>query len=682
MRTLLLSATFLSAALLFVIQPLFAKTLLPEFGGTSSVWTVSVFFYSAVLLLGYIYASVVTRWPARTALIVHGSLLVLTSVMLLLRWFTTGSMLVPALGYAVPSLAVLGTLFQGVGLPVVLLASTSVITQHLWAQSINSDPYRLYAVSNAGSLLGLATYPFLLEPFSNLTTQAAVWTVTFLAFMAVLSFSWWRSATAPVQYQPAETLSAKLEKRWVIVLLAAIPTVFLAASTEYLSKGIASFPLLWVIPLLLYLLSFIVAFGESKRSWLLPLYAWAAMAFVPAVMLLPFMNASALYYWAAFASVMAAFFTSTTYLHRKLYERRPRVSDLGPFYVWLTFGGALGSGLVGFVLPLILSDLIEVYILVGGLAAFFFWRVGQELLSRLHTGFVRTFQGVTIALSLVFVLAMSWQGNVVAAERNFFGTLKVYDYEVMVEGERVPVRSIVNGATNHGMQARDARYYEEAASYYGPGSGIDVALRSFIDAGEAPRVAVVGLGAGMMNAYCDRVSKLDYVEINPAVEQIARDYFTYLTMCPDKTSVVTGDGRLALAEAGEPYDIIMMDAFTDDAIPVHLLTKEAFEDAYLPTLAEGGVLAFHVSNKYLKLHPPIVGAARELGYEAVVLSKDKNPNNQLHQSTVWVLVGDDAAIETLGAYERVRTYDSETYVWTDERNSVMRALSLTGGKLE
>lgn len=689
-RTLLILSTFLSAFLLFLVQPLFAKWLLPYFGGTSSVWTISIFFYSTTLLLGYLYASLLTSWPSERARLIHSTLLVLAGALLIGRWVVDGSpILVPAVVGYDPVVAVLLTLLLAVGLPVLLLASTSVLAQYLYARLTTEDPYPLYAVSNLGSLLGLAAYPFLLEPFTVVPSQAAWWAIVFVAFLLVLIASWRQvdRVNDAAARAKVSALTGALDHRGSILLMAAIPTFLLASTTEFLSKGIASFPLLWVIPLMLYLTSFIVSFRSNSLTVSgIPFGFWALLASVPTFVVLPFLNLNAIVYWAGFVSVMTFFFLVCIYYHNRIYELRPRVNDLGAFYVWLTLGGAIGSGVVGMILPLVLDRQIEVYLAFGLISLYLVLRYLDWLRNRLSTFMVRSLQAFILFTCFAFTGSLLVVNDSVASERNFYGTLHVLDVSLTVNGEEIPVRGIVNGATNHGLQALDERYESSAASYYGPDSGIDVAVRSFTEAGEPPRVQVVGLGAGMMNAYCDEVEHIDYIEINPAVEAVAREYFTYLEMCPEKTTVTIGDGRLVLEDevaAGDvEYDVIMMDAFTDDAIPAHLLTTEAFTEAYQPLLSERGVIAFHISNKYLNLYPPIVGLAEANGYEALVVQNDPGDENELHLPTSWVLVTQPENADRLLAYASVERYQGESLLWRDDRNSVISVLSVNGSRIQ
>lgn len=684
-RWLILAATFTSAFLLFLIQPLLAKYLLPYFGGTSSVWTISVFFYSAVLLLGYLYAAVITRITLQFAGLIHGVLLVSVLGLFAMRLVNgVPPVLMPAVQGPTPALSVLLTLLVAVGLPVLLLASTSVLTQMLYARATNANPYPLYALSNLGSLSALLAYPFFIEPFSPLTLQSVWWMMGFIIFTCVMLLGWYLSdvkRSAAVTVEPDSGRPTTFSYR-IVLLYAAIPTFFLTSVTELMSKGVASFPLLWVIPLVLFLLSFVVAFRDSVRRVPLPVVLAAVFA---ALVVAPWFSKSPWYYWSGFIIMSVAFFTIVVYLHRELYERRPAVSSLGSFYVFMTAGGAIGSGVVGLLLPLILDDYHELYILLVGLNI---WILGTIITRyvpkkiQLYRRFVLGLGGVVAAVLLVtYVYPVDGR---VALDRNFYGSLKVLDVSRSLNGEPVPVRVIVSGATYHGQEVLDERYKSVATSYYGEQSGIDLAITTLREQGITPRLAVIGLGAGMMNLYCDNVAQIDYVEINPMVETFARDHFSYLSTCEEKTSVTIADGRLhleKLAQSGvrDVYDIIMVDAFTDDAIPTHLLTFEALGAAYAPLLSEQGIVVFHISNRYLNLVPPIAGMAEAAGFQAVRYFNTPEPGS-LNFPTAWVLITAPKYTARLYAQPGASLYTgtARMIMWTDEQSSVLPILSLTG----
>jgi hypothetical protein len=646
-RIIILLLTFLSAFLLFVIQPMFAKYLLPYFGGTSAVWTISIFFYSAVLLLGYVYAAQLWSWPKRAALYVHGSLLVLASGVLIGRWADGSALMVEPVVVGAPAFSVLLTLLSALGVFVVVLASTSIITQYLYATWTEREPYVLYGLSNAGSILGLAAYPFWFERAMHLEAQLYWWAGGFLLFSILLLCTWWyvqsKQAAAAKEVSRAGVL---LDQKGKIVFLAAIPTFLLASLTEYISMGIASFPLLWIGPLLLYLLSFIAAFNDRKMP--LPGMTIGLLLLLSQLVLfvsLPAMATNVMYYWIGLPYVLMAFFVTCAYFHRRVYRLRPSVADLGPFYVFVTLGGAIGSGLVGLILPMLVDVQIELFVVITGIAVYAYFRYIPRLRSSLSTLLYLLVRVMVPAAALLFVASVySAHDSAEYSERNFYGTVTLHDGEVSLDEIMLPIRSMVSGRTVHGIQALDPAYAERATMYYGEGSGVEIAITTQFERGMSPRVNAIGLGAGVVSAYCDQVDYLQYIEINPAVIDLAEQHFTYLAMCDDKTEILIGDGRKMLEDQRdltEPFDVVVVDAFSDDAIPAHLLTLEAFEQAYLPVLAADGILAFHISNKYLDLTKPIAGAANQLGMETVLVVNDPVDGGGLVAPSVWVLVANE-----------------------------------------
>lgn len=687
-RYLILAATFISAFLLFSIQPLFAKYLLPYFGGTSSVWTISIFFYSVVLLLGYSYAAILTHMKMPFARLLHGGFLF--SVLGIMGWRMLNDVhpvMTGAVETSAPALSVLLTLLFAVGLPVLLLASTSVLTQTLYARVSGKNPYLLYALSNIGSLSALLTYPFLIEPFISLSTQSTIWIIGFIGFIVVMMLGWflvgfeWKSTVSEniIDPRPANFSYA------AVLFLAAVPTFFLTSATEQISSGIASFPLLWILPLVLYLLSFVVAFRDSKLTIPAPLVLLCSAV---SLLIVPLFIKGPIHYWFGVIILSCSFFIIVTYLHRRLYELRPAVRSLGLFYVVMTAGGAIGSGIVGLVLPLVFNDYYELPLLLIGMILYTLQVSMKTFMPKAMFWYKHIAFGLLATTVLVIGITMTDVTNrKLAVDRSFYGTLRVLESTVTYNDENVPIRNISNGSTNHGHQVMDSRFNNVAGSYYGENSGIDYAIKSFRESGTLPRIAVIGLGAGMMNVYCDETALIDYVEINSTVETLAREYFTYLEQCPEKTSVTIADGRLHLEELVDKgvvqYDIIMMDAFTDDAIPMHLLTKEAFRDAYLPLLSDEGIIAVHVTNRYLNLSDVIAAAARDVGYSAVSHTNMPKEGDLSHM-TSWVLVmKPENASSFNGKTPMTKLYTSEGKIdaWTDEKSSILPALSMVGSNI-
>lgn len=680
-RTLLYVSIFLSAALLFLIQPLFAKYLVPFYGGTSAVWIISISFYSTILLCGYLYASVLTTFPLKTARMIHAILLTASGALLLSQWFMNGTPLqVEPISHDVLAFSTILTLLKGVGLPVLLLASTSVVVQHLFALHTKEDPYWLYALSNAGSLIGLAAFPFLLEPLVDLPVQMGFWVVLFIVYLVVLLGVWRQVERDGVADEANQMISLTLKHRVPIVLYAAVPTFLLASFSELFSRGIASFPLLWVIPLMLYLITFIVTFRDwPKNNLLPPLGFWAFVATLPVIIVLPGMNNSAMMFWMSFGFAMISFFVIVCHFHRSIYLLRPHSGGLGSFYVWLTIGGALGSAVVSVLLPIVSNTdkeiffgfcAVGIYLTLTQLRWLKKWTPWYVILN------IRVMYGVMVALFLIFT-TFTW--GYIDSERNYYGTVKVYETDREVFGEQVRVRSMVNGITSHGLESLDSRFREQAVSYYGPDSGVELAIRSFQETGHTPSLNVIGLGTGMMNSYCEKVSKIKYVEINPLVPKLAREYFSYLDTCTDKTIVQIADGRIALEQSqNEQYDIIMVDAFSDDAIPIHMLTREAFASAYRPNLTKNGVLVVHISNKYLDLYPVLAGMVDGTDFSVLKVENDGEEGNSLSMTTSWVVIARQEQAEKIAQYENAEYYGGDVIHWTDSRSSILQVLSSRG----
>lgn len=677
---------FLSAFLLFSIQPLITKFILPGFGGTYSVWTMVIFFFTTSLLLGYVYASIVISWPHLFAKVVHSGIVFAAAVSVVASWLAVGT---PIIGNSIesanyePAIAVLLTLLSLVGLPTLVLASNSVVVQSVYTNLTGNEPYPLYALSNAGSLAGLLTYPFLVELWFPLSLQIVAWSVLFLLLIFLLlilihSVPMTRVAL-PLQEQRK---NSAVDHPLGFVARAAIPTFFLAASTEYLTKSAASFPLLWVVPLAAYLLSFVVAF-RTKRS-VLPKESVVVLAgiFLPMFLLITLNALPGIMYWFFVALTTLSVFVLATYIHTRIFEERPEPARMGKFYVLLTTGGALGSGIVGLVLPLLLGSnhelmwfLFLAILFVGWHSRLLFvgrvlpvWKKGLLLL----TGFS------VLALFLYSIVSL----DPVATRRNFYGTLSVFDVEVRNGSTTIPIRQLVNGSIVHGLQSLEETTRLHAVGYYGPDSGIGVSMQSFSERGVSPKMLVVGAGVGTLSSYCDSLSKLDYVEINPAVIDVASDYFTYLAYCHEKGTVTIDDGRLYLEskEKNEQYDLIVVDAFTDDSIPIHLLTVDAFRDAYQPHLSKEGMIVIHVTNRYLDLSGVVAGSAHAIGYIAVRVDNRVNSDEKLGLSSTWMLVMQKEKAEDFLVNASVRQYTGKDIIWTDERSSVLEALSLQGSR--
>ena len=683
------SSVFLSAFLLFAIQPLLAKYLLPFFGGAYSVWTIVVFFFTSTLLVGYLYASFVIKRVPKILLRIHALVVAAALGVLTLEWLAAGKPLLLSVSpdaFSSPAVSLILILVVVALIPTLTLASTSVLMQHVYTRTTGESPYFLYALSNAGSLLGLAAYPFLLEPFMTLTTQAYTWFALFVVYaMGVLVslITFLKNDHQHVVSEVNETTTPL--KPLTIVFLAAIPTFALAATTEFITKSIASFPLLWVVPLMLYLISFIIGF--RTRSKTVPRYVATFLAGT-ALLALALMSlvTTTIGFWIAVVGLLIALFVLCTYFHATLYDLRPHTKQLGSFYVYLTLGGATGSGIVGLLLPILLSRQVELYWLFAGITIYGLLKSKPLFEKQLGKTVTKIFTTVVILFAIGTPLSVMLALTTLATERNFYGTLSVYDRELEVHGEEETVRFISNGSIIHGLERLDLPELIPL-SYYRSTSGLGKAMIYFEAQNQLPRMAVVGMGVGMLNAYCDEVTVIDYFEINPLVIQLAYEHFSYLDICLDKVNVFTGDGRLLLDDirkAGETkYDLIVIDAFTDDSIPVHLLTLDVFEKTYVPLLSEDGILAFHISNRHLDLSGPVAGAGKELGMKSVFVTDAGDPEDPTVAGTNWMVLIPEALTEKFSAvHPDLEYFNGETYVWTDEKSSILQALSKSGSVIE
>ncbi len=660
---------FLSAFLLFEVQPLVGKLVLPWFGGSAGVWTTCLLLFQLLLLGGYLYAHTLVRHCThRQQVGIHGSLLLLALACLPLR-------LHPAFRPTGPDLPIprlLGLLAATVGPPYFLLATTGPLVQ-AWVARRGVVPYRLFALSNLASMVALLSYPVAVEPFVALRAQTWIWSSGFAAFaglvflLALRNARAWLPEPAPESATPAPGAGRRL--LWIV--LAALPSVLLMAVTSHLSTNVAPIPFLWVVPLALYLLSFILCF-DSDRWYrrriflaLLPLaLAGMALLLLPEFRRLPPR-------WQVPAFSLGLFVACMTG-HGELARLRPHPRHLTGFYLRLSLGGALGGAFVALAAPFLFQSYLELPL---GLAAFAGLGLGAVLASRARTG-RWTWRAAVFGYALLgggllghaLVTDLAEQRHAVARGRNFYGTLRVFD-----NADRT-WRSLAHGTILHGGQYLDPARARQPLTYYGADSGVGLAFASL--PARPRRVGVVGLGAGSLAVYGRAGDRLRFYEINPLVETFARRDFTFLRDCPGAVEVVPGDARLSLErEPPQGYDLLAVDAFSSDAIPVHLLTREAFA-LYLRHLAPGGYLAVHISNHYLDLQPVVRAAALDLGLAARVVDTDGDEDRGVYGSTWIVLARSEAAFGTppFTASEDVEPLDAKPLAWRDDFSNLFQVL--------
>ncbi len=670
---LLFGATiFVSAALLFVVQPMFARMVLPLLGGAPAVWNTALVFYQAALLAGYGYAHATTAWLGRRRQALPHVLLLLLPLLVLPITVPRG-LTPPGAGTPIPWL--LAVLAAAVGLPFFVVSTTSPVLQAWFAGTLHRtarDPYFLYAASNLGSMLALLSYPLLVERWLRLGEQSRWWAVGYgvlACLIATCGLALRRSPTGagrdaaprapdgPDPTSPAEQadthLGASRRARWV--LLALVPSSLMLSVTTYVSTDIAAIPLLWVVPLTLYLVTFIIAFARHR---LLP-HRLVVDAF-PVVML-PLVIVLAARANEPLALVipthLAAFFAAALLCHGELAEDRPDPRHLTEFYLWMSTGGVLGGAFTALVAPLVFTSVVE-YPLMLVLACALGSRSSSAgtrkraldvflplTLGVLAVALVAALQAHALGLEpaaigpvfgvlglvcltfarrpLRFALGVGvlllagtlyhgQEGRLQYAERSFFGISRV---TLDPTGR---YRLLMHGTTLHGMQALDPARRTAPLTYYYPTGPLGQLFAALGGTAATRSVAVVGLGAGSIACYGHVGEHWTFYEIDPTVLRIAADprYFTFLRDCPPELHVRLGDARLSLAATDSRYGLIILDAYSSDAPPIHLLTLEAVR-LYLARLAEGGLLIFNVSNRHLDLEPVLGSLARAAGLQSL-----------------------------------------------------------------
>jgi len=632
---------FLSAFLLFQVQPLMGKWILPWFGGGPAVWTVCLLFFQTVLLAGYGYAHLVrTRLGERGQALVHAAVIV--GAVLLLP-------IAPSAGWKPdgaeePTWRVLGVLGASVGLPYFALSATSPLLQAWFsAARPGASPYRLYALSNAGSLLALASYPFLIEPALRLRSQAAVWSAGFAAFAA----------------------------------LPACGSVLLLAITNQVCADVGVLPFLWVLPLGLYLVSFILSFHSERiyqRAVFWPLLVLAA----PAVLWLLHENVDVDLLWQV-VGYGSALFVCCMVCHGELARLKPSPRHLTSFYLTASAGGALGGLLVALVAPLVFDAYFELHVGLWAcfaLAVAAFWR--ERAPHRRWRRWAAVLFGIgnlavlaAVATGLAFDVHRQG-GGALSTSRSFYGILRVTENEDFTnEGVYYSLR---HGSILHGCQYVSEPLRFQPTTYYGETSGVGLALLNR-RCGEPMNVGVVGLGVGTLAAYGQPGDTYRFYEINPEVRRLATTWFTYLADSAAECEVVMGDARLSLErEAPQGYDVLALDAFTGDAIPLHLLTAEAFE-IYRRHLKPDGVLAVHISNRFLDLEPVVLALAERFGMAAAVIDIDEEEREELSTST-WVLVTADREFLECPAIQDAAAEPGPivSRLWTDDFSDLFNIL--------
>ncbi|MBS1802350.1 MAG: fused MFS/spermidine synthase [Acidobacteria bacterium] len=669
-RWLFATAVFLGAFLLFLVEPIAAKQLVPVLGGSAAVWVTCLVFFQTALLCAYLFA----HWMARRP-----------------RWLIYFGLLAAGLAAAIgwslrslamggvsnhPILAVFAVLTSTIGLPFLVLGTTSPLMQVWWARLQGTAiPYRLFALSNLASLLALASYPTLVEPHLTLRAQRVAWCFGFAIFAVVTGMLAYRARSANAAQTRSEDTdesdgaAAPLTQKLLWVLLPMGAAMQLSAVTSYLTANVAAIPMLWVLPLGVYLLTIILAFEYPRifpRSivtrFLIIMLASLGYAFSKQDVEWPLRISIGFFLVEALASCL--------FCHSEAYRLRPRRrSETTMFYLLFAAGGALGSFLIGIAFPLVFRfnmDLVITCCFTALLAFLVTWQDGWS--SRLLWG-VGT---IIMTVQMFWIYTVSLRNTQVAV-RNFYGALRVkqnFGYP------GATLRTLTNGNVEHGTQifGTDAQRHTPT-TYYAEDSGVGLAIRNCCE-GRPRKIGVIGLGAGTVAAYGRPGDHIQFYEINPAVEPIARNVFRYIRDSGAEVSITIGDARTSLAtEPPQGFDVLVVDAFSGDAIPLHLLTTQALA-LYRRHLAAGGIIAFHISNRHVDLEPPIALLAASAGMQARHIYSLANESRGEYTST-WMLVTDNAAF--FQQPELVsHAFDPETLPglrpWTDDFSSLVPVL--------
>jgi len=717
---------FISASLMFVLQPLFGKLLLPLLGGSPAVWNTCMVFYQSLLFLGYLYAHFLsTRANQRRQIMIHAAIIMIS---LLALPVALPENIAPPTD-SNPTFWLCWTLFLAIGLPYFVISTTSPLVQKWFANighHTSHDPYYLYAASNAGSLLALLSYPFLLEPAIGLSLQKTSWSLGYLILCALImtcAIVLWKSQQTKTNiedYAPeTSTLSLRQKSHWMA--LAFVPSSLLLGLTNFISTDIASVPLLWIIPLTLYLLSFVIVFSK----WNHVIHPWMVKG--QPVVLIPFIayafiNPADLPYWAYLILHLLAFFFAVMVCHGELAKNRPSTQHLTSFYLIMSFAGMLGGMFNTFVAPFIFNGIYEyplmivaalllrpgvvfsfsksmllqiilpLFLIIAGIIIYanctdllqYFDIIVISLIALTLLSFLLRTKPVAFAFltGAIIFLALGLHGlssHTLYQERTFFGVLAVRESVLTNEQQQAETyHELFHGTTKHGAE----RLTDDAATipytYYSRPGPMGQLFKTFDTTNQHWNIGVVGLGAGALTCYAKEQQNWTLYEIDPLVVDIASnpDYFHYLQRCSQHSTLRIGDARLSLEkESNQHFDLLIMDAFSSDSVPTHLLTEEALK-LYFDKLKPDGILAFHITNRHLLLKKVLSIHAEHLHLAALIQEFKPQQASELIVATDWVVIAKKPetlaplTISRLGTWQKMPLY-FDMKPWTDDYTNII-----------
>ena len=674
------AAVFVSAFLLFQVQPLISKAILPWFGGTPAVWTTCMLFFQVALFGGYAYAHLVSsRIPVRAQGLLHIALiavaLVLLNILPAADWKPTGR--------ESPTWRIVQLLLATVGLPYFILSTTGPLLQR-WFSLVHPgrSPYGLYALSNAGSLLALLTYPFVFEPALAMSAQGRFWSIGFWIFAGLCALCAVRllkltGTTAGAQPVSASSPPPAAGRYALWFTLALVASAMLLAITNQVCQDVAVIPFLWVVPLSLYLLSFILCF-DSDRWYSRRIYAMLTAALIVAVCWMLVYGTTTFLPLQA-AVYFGALFVTCMLCHGELAQLRPDPRHLTAFYLTMSAGGAGGGLFVALLSPHLFPDFWELHVCLAAacLIAILTYFLDRQWLGENERPPVFFSVAAILLISLVgTVIADKWteHARVTDVRRNFYGVLKVED-ELQVLDERAEEATVLrHGRIIHGLQYKDPALKLEPTTYYSRSSGVGRAAAVLTQRDEPVRIGVIGLGVGTLAAYTREDDVIRFYEINDAVIELASQHFTFLSESPGRTETILGDARLSLeTEPPQEYDLLVLDAFSGDAIPTHLLTREAMA-VCLRHVVDDGVIAIHVSNLHFDLRPVVDALADEFGLASVTID-DSNERLPGDRTSRWILLSRrESVLDDPGLREHAAKPQSERVLWTDDFSNLFEVL--------
>jgi hypothetical protein len=719
-------AIFLSAALLFAVQPMFTKMVLPRLGGTPAVWSVAMVFFQAALLAGYAYAHALTKYlPGRRSVIVH--LIVMCAATLFLPLAIASWWGRPPAD-ATAALWLLGLFAVSIGLPFFALSANGPLLQAWFARTNHpsaGNPYFLYAASNIGSFLALLSYPFVLEPLSTLGQQTGGWAVLFAVLIVLIAWCGWLMLRSPRPDQLNAAASAEPPPTWRDAVrwvgLAAVPSALLISVTAHISTDIAAAPFMWVIPLALYLLTFVIVFSKRPllpHDWMVAIEPLFIVAIAGLIVL-----EIRQYMLGLLALNVVAFFVITMVCHGELSRRRPAAQHLTAFYMWMSAGGVIGGIFAGLIAPNVFSRVLEYPLLVvlailcrPGLELPTNWRTRLLWLAAIAVVAIAAFPGLTdryvtdqntfywviggllvaaglvsreplpfaAVIAVVFIIGSAYRpdSEVRQTMRSFFGVHKITE---TADGY---FRVFMHGTTIHGAErllddnGQPITGQPPMITYYHPNSPMGVTVQAVRARERGPiNVAVVGLGTGTFACFAEVGDSFKFYEIDASVEKLARDpkHFRYLDQCAPDVPVVLGDARLTLAESPDKYDLIVLDAFTSDAIPVHLMTREAMA-IYVSRLAPHGIVMLHISNRHMELASVVAGIAHANGLVSRVNNRaardGEDDSRYIFTSNVVINAREESDFGQLLDDKdwSELNIDANQRIWTDDYSNIIGAI--------